>query len=203
MEISAFLSGFFINMGLIIGIGAQNAFVLRQAALRQYVFTVVFISIACDMVLISCGVVGLGAAAHHLKNVIAVLRWLAIVLLLWYGIKILSSVFKGTKALEEVSGAISLKKAVLASFAVALLNPHVYFDTVVMLGAASTSFPAKARFSFALGACLVSVAWFVCLGFLASYFGKFLTRPGSWRVLETITGLTLIISATLIYNVVV
>ena len=136
----AFLPGFFAGLGLIVAIGAQNAFVIRQGLTRQHVFVVVAICAIADAALIALGIAGLGAIIQGLPWLLEGVRWFGVAYLTWFGIKSVRSAFKNE--VMDISGAqtTSLKKVVAAVLGFTLLNPHVYLDTVILLGSISNQF---------------------------------------------------------------
>ncbi len=178
----AFLPGFFAGLSLIVAIGAQNAFVIRQGLTRQHVFIVVAICALCDAALIALGIAGLGAIIQGLPWLLEIIRWFGVVYLTWFGIKSVRSAFKNE--VMDVSGdqATSRKKVVAAVLGFTLLNPHVYLDTVILLGSISNQFADKWAFGF--GAMSASVLWFSSIGFGAKAASRFMSKPVFWRVLD-------------------
>lgn len=181
----AFLPGFFTGLSLIIAIGAQNAFVIRQGLTKRHVLLVVAICAISDALLILLGVAGLGALISGLPWLLELIRWFGVAYLTWFGIKSLNSAFK-TQALDA-SGAqsASAKKVVLAVLGFTFLNPHVYLDTVILLGSIGNQFGAD-KWWFALGGMLGSVVWFSAIGFGAKAASKFMSKPVFWKILDTL-----------------
>ena len=181
----AFLPGFFAGLGLIVAIGAQNAFVIRQGLTRQHVFVVVAICAIADAALIALGIAGLGAIIQGLPWLLEGVRWFGVAYLTWFGIKSVRSAFKNE--VMDISGAqtTSLKKVVAAVLGFTLLNPHVYLDTVILLGSISNQF-AEDRWVFGLGAMTASVVWFSSIGFGAKAASRFMSKPIFWRVLDSL-----------------
>lgn len=181
----AFLPGFFAGLSLIVAIGAQNAFVIRQGLSRQHVLVVVAICAIADAALIALGIAGLGAIIQGLPWLLEGVRWFGVAYLTWFGIKSVRSAFKND--VMDVSGeqTASLKKVVAAVLGFTLLNPHVYLDTVILLGSISNQF-AEDRWVFGFGAMTASIVWFSAIGFGARAASRFMSKPIFWRVLDSI-----------------
>jgi len=181
----AFLPGFLAGLSLIVAIGAQNAFVIRQGLTRQHVFVVVAICAIADATLIALGIAGLGALIAGLPWLLEGVRWFGVAYLTWFGIKSVRSAFKNE--VMDASGAqtTSLKKVVAAVLGFTLLNPHVYLDTVILLGSISNQF-AEDRWVFGFGAMTASVVWFSAIGFGARAASRFMSKPIFWRVLDSL-----------------
>ncbi len=180
----AFLPGFLAGLGLIVAIGAQNAFVIRQGLTRQHVFAVVAICALCDAALIALGIAGLGAIIQGLPWLLETVRWFGVAYLSWFGIKSVRSAFKNQVMDTSGSETNSLKKAIFAVLGFTLLNPHVYLDTVILLGSISNQF-ASDRWVFGFGAMTASIVWFSAIGFGARAASRFMSKPIFWRVLDS------------------
>ena len=181
----AFLPGFFAGLGLIVAIGAQNAFVIRQGLKRQHVLIVVAICALADASLIALGIAGLGAIIQGVPWLLEGVRWFGVAYLTWFGIKSIRSAFKNQTMDTSGNEAGSLKKAVLAVLGFTFLNPHVYLDTVILLGSISNQF-AEDRWIFGFGAMTASVVWFSTIGFGARAASRFMSKPIFWRVLDSL-----------------
>lgn len=181
----AFLPGFFAGLSLIVAIGAQNAFVIRQGLTRQHVFVVVAICALADAALIALGIAGLGAVIQGLPVLLEVVRWFGVAYLTWFGIKSVRSVFKNEAMDTSGAHTTSLKKVVASVLGFTLLNPHVYLDTVILLGSISNQF-ASDRWTFGFGAMTASVVWFASIGFGARAAARFMSKPIFWRVLDSL-----------------
>jgi L-lysine exporter family protein LysE/ArgO len=181
----AFLPGFFAGLGLIVAIGAQNAFVIRQGLSRQHVFVVVAICAIADASLIALGIAGLGAIIQGLPWLLEGVRWFGVAYLTWFGIKSVRSAFKNEAMDTSGTQTTSLKKAVLAVLGFTFFNPHVYLDTVILLGSISNQF-ADDRWIFGLGAMTASIVWFSAIGFGARAASRFMSKPIFWRVLDSL-----------------
>lgn len=202
MLVSAAITGFFTGAGLIIAIGAQNAFVLRQGLQRSHVGLVVSLCALSDALLIALGVAGIGALVLQWPQWLHGLHFGGAAFLAWYGLQAARRAWQGSSALsasQQPSG--SRRQVLLACLAFTWLNPHVYLDTMVLLGSLSTSYPGRAQWAFGLGACAASVVWFSALGFGARLLQPVFRKPAAWRVLDGAIALfMLILSALLLLN---
>jgi L-lysine exporter family protein LysE/ArgO len=181
----AFLPGFFTGLSLIIAIGAQNAFVIRQGLTKRYVFTVVAICTVIDASLIALGIGGLGAAIAGLPWLLEVIRWFGVAYLTWFGIKSLISATKNQTLDAAGVESKSAGKVITTVLAMSLLNPHVYLDTVIFVGGVGNTFGAD-RWFFAYGAMLASLVWFTSIGYGAKAASRFMSKPVFWKVLDGI-----------------
>ncbi|WP_434288195.1 LysE/ArgO family amino acid transporter [Celeribacter sp. SCSIO 80788] len=180
----AALTGFLTGLSLIVAIGAQNAFVLRQGLRRSHVLPVVLVCALSDAVLISLGVFASAQVSAAFPPLLPMLRWGGAGFLLFYGFKAARTAYRGGGHLEAATqGAQSLRAVVLTALALTWLNPHVYLDTVVLLGAISARF-AEARAEFAMGAIMASFAFFFSLGYGARLLAPVFARETAWRVLD-------------------
>ncbi|MCT4559595.1 MAG: LysE/ArgO family amino acid transporter [Pelagimonas sp.] len=184
------LAGFALGISLILAIGAQNAFVLRQGLRRAHVLAVVLVCAVSDAVLIAAGVAGFGALAKAVPGLEWAMRVFGAGFLVWYGLRTLLAAWKGGAHLEAGQEAGSLRAAVLTCLALTWLNPHVYLDTVVLLGAVSAQYENK--LGFALGAMTASFVFFFSLGFGARLLAPIFAKPGAWRILDLVIGLTML-----------
>ncbi|GHE55886.1 LysE/ArgO family amino acid transporter [Streptomyces thermocarboxydus] len=189
-------AGFGTGLSLIVAIGAQNAFVLRQGIRRDAVLAVVGICALSDAVLIALGVGGVGAVVVAWPAALTVVGWIGGLFLLGYGALAARRVVRpaGT-GLEVEGGAVaagSRRRAVLTCLALTWLNPHVYLDTVFLVGSVAADH-GPARWTFGVGAALASLCWFAALGFGARLLGRFLARPAAWRVLDALVAATMIV----------
>ncbi|MEO0423374.1 MAG: LysE/ArgO family amino acid transporter, partial [Pseudomonadota bacterium] len=162
-EVASFLPGFFLSLSLIVAIGAQNAFVLRQGLRRAHVFWVCLTCALSDAILIVCGVAGFGALAEAVPWFEPVMRYGGAAFLLWYGWRNARSAWRGGAVLElDGEDGQPLREAMLTVLALTWLNPHVYLDTVVLIGSISSQYDS--RLLFGIGATLASFAFFFALG---------------------------------------
>src|ERR1044072_3987195 len=179
----AMVAGFGTGLSLIVAIGAQNAFVLRQGIRRHAVLTVVAICAVSDAVLIALGVAGVGSVVRAQPVALTVVGLAGGAFLVGYGILALRRVFRPAALTATGDAAVSTRGAVLTCLSMTWLNPHVYLDTVLLLGSVAATHGAL-RWDFGLGAVIASICWFAALGFGASLLRGFFARPGSWRVLR-------------------
>jgi len=179
----AFIPGFLTGLSLIVAIGAQNAFVIKQGLARQYVLLVVVICTLSDLTLIALGVGGLGKIVQSNASFLEVIRWFGVAYLTWFGIKTLRSVFKKEKLITSEYSSESIGKIARTTLALTWLNPHVYLDTVILLGTVSNQFKED-RWIFSAGAMLASTLWFVAIGFGAQSAARFMSRSIFWKVLD-------------------
>ena len=202
MLITATAAGFATGAGLIIAIGAQNAFVLRQGLQRSHVGLVVSVCALSDILLILLGVAGIGALVQQWPALLHALRLGGAAFLGWYGLQAAQRAWRGTSALNASLDSESSRRSVLlACLAFTWLNPHVYLDTMVLLGSLSTRYPGMAQWAYGLGACAASLVWFSALGFGARLLQPVFRQPGAWRALDGgIALFMLILCALLLFN---
>ena len=189
--VPAAVSGFLLGASLIIAIGAQNAFILRQGLLRQHVFVLCLICALSDAVLIAAGVAGLGTLIASSPRLIEVVTVGGGIFLLSYAVLAARRAFKPEALIAAKSGKGSLKAAVAACLAFTFLNPHVYLDTVLLLGSLSAAYGGAARTAFGAGAALASFAWFFGLGYGARLLQPVFAKPAAWRVLDIVIALVM------------
>lgn len=182
----AALAGFALGFSLILAIGAQNAFVLRQGLRREHVWAVVLVCALSDAVLVAAGVAGFGALAEAVPGLERVMRYGGAAFLLVYGARAFVAAWRGGEVLEAGQGAGGRARALLTCLALTWLNPHVYLDTVVLLGSVSAQYDN--RLGFGAGAVGASFVFFLGLGFGARLLAPFFRRPLSWRVLDALVG---------------
>ncbi|WP_435770600.1 LysE/ArgO family amino acid transporter [Nocardioides sp. SYSU DS0651] len=197
------LAGLFTGLSLIVAIGAQNAFVLREGLARRHVGAVVAVCAVADALLIAAGVAGLGAFVVRAPAAVEVVRWLGVAFLAGYGVRSLLEA-RRPGALEAADGADGVdgadgaggahggrQAAVVTALALTFLNPHVYLDTVLLLGSVAHHH-ADGRWWFAGGAMAASVLWFSVLGFGAGRCRRILGSPRAWQVLDVLIGLVML-----------
>ncbi|MFG2681924.1 LysE/ArgO family amino acid transporter [Streptomyces sp. NPDC048392] len=190
--LTAAAAGFGTGLSLIVAIGAQNAFVLRQGVRRDAVLAVVGICALSDALLIALGVGGVGAVVVAWPGALTAVGLIGGAFLLCYGALAARRVFRPAGALRaEGDAAGSRRRAVLTCLALTWLNPHVYLDTVFLLGSVAAD-RGPLRWTFGLGAAVASLVWFAALGFGGRYLGRFLARPAAWRVLDGLVAATMI-----------
>ena len=179
----SYLNGLLVAFGLIMAIGTQNAFVLAQSLRREHHLPVAAFCVICDALLVAAGVFGLATILAQNPVLLSVARWGGAVFLLWYGTQALRRAFSAS-SLEQSAGqtARSLRAVMLSALAVTLLNPHVYLDTVLLIGSlgAQQSVPG----AYVVGAASASLLWFFTLALGAAWLAPWLARPGTWRLLD-------------------
>lgn len=187
---ASFLPGFFLSISLILAIGAQNAFVLRQGLRRAHVFWVCLTCAMSDAILIAAGVAGFGALGQAVPWFEPLMRFGGAAFLLWYGWLNARAAWRGGVVLRaEGSDSQSLRQAILTVLALTWLNPHVYLDTVVLIGSISSQYDN--RLMFGLGATTASFVFFFTLGYGARLLAPLFARPRAWQVLDAIIALTM------------
>lgn len=184
MYFTAALAGFAASAGLIIAIGSQNAFVLRQGLLQRNVGLVVATCTFGDITLILCGVLGVGAVVREWPALLQVLRFGGAAFLAVYGAMAARRAWNGSGGLAPDAGSSSARRILFACLAFTFLNPHVYLDTMILLGGISTRYVGPAQWAFAVGACVASVAWFSALGYGSRLLLPMFKSPRAWQVLD-------------------
>ncbi|HKK32654.1 MAG TPA: LysE/ArgO family amino acid transporter [Desulfomicrobiaceae bacterium] len=183
-----FFQGMSTGGGLIVAIGAQNAFVLSQSVRRNHHLTAALICMAADILLISLGVSGVGTAIAANAVLQSAAAWGGAAFLCWYGISALRSALRPSALTTDRDTARSLRSVVLTTLAVTFLNPHFYLDTLILLGSISAQYPEPARPMFGMGAMTASVIWFVLLSLGGQALAPLFARPSAWRVLDCLVG---------------
>lgn len=195
----AILPGFLTSLSLIVAIGAQNAFVIRQALTRQHVLVIVLICAASDALLMLAGVGGLGAIISANAQVLEWIRWFGVAYLTWFGVRSVISAFKNDVLDSSGNSEKSLLKVVLMCLTITFLNPHVYLDTVILVGSIANQF-GENKWFFVLGAIAASAIWFTSLGYGAKAASKLMSKPVFWRVLDiVIAGVMFSVALTLAF----
>jgi L-lysine exporter family protein LysE/ArgO len=191
MHVAPFLSGFFLGLSLIVAIGAQNAFILRQGLLRQHVFVLCLICALSDALLIAAGVAGLGTLVSSSPALITVVTVGGALFLFSYALIAFRRAWRPQALHAARGGASDLKAAVAACLAFTFLNPHVYLDTVVLVGSLSAQYSGSERLAYGAGAMAASFVWFFGLGYGARLLQPVFARPAAWRVLDIAIGLVM------------
>ncbi len=185
------LQGFAVGGGLIIAIGAQNAFVLSQGVRRQHHLTVALVCSVCDAMLIIIGVAGMGTLVASKPGLLSIASWGGAIFLFFYGLRAFWSAYKGGCLKTNGNKLDSLKKTILFTLALTLLNPHVYLDTVILLGSISAQYVGLERTIFGAGAVVASFVWFFALATGGRLLAPLFQRTITWRLLDIIVGLTM------------
>ncbi|MEM8627582.1 MAG: LysE/ArgO family amino acid transporter [Pseudomonadota bacterium] len=188
---TAAAAGFALGLSLILAIGAQNAFVLRQGLRGAHVFWVSFTCALSDAALITAGVSSFTVLSELLPGLVPAMKWAGAAFLFAYGALSFRNALRSSDALMPTERATeSLRRAVLTSLALTWLNPHVYLDTVLLLGSISTQYPGL-QWAFGAGAVTSSFVFFFSLGYGAALLRPLFAKPVAWRVLEVLIGLTM------------
>jgi L-lysine exporter family protein LysE/ArgO len=182
--LNAIISGFALGGGLIVAIGAQNAFVIRQGVLNRHLFWICLFCSVSDAILIWGGTYGLGVILKQLPILIPIMTYGGVAFLTWYGVKALLRVLNPQALGEEAQFAPSLYSAIAMCAAFTWLNPHVYLDTVVLVGSIANARPLGEQALFALGASIASFLWFFTIGYGAKAMRSTLSRPAVWRGID-------------------
>lgn len=200
MEVAAFLKGMGLGGGLIVAIGSQNAYLLRQALKREYVLTCIAICIICDVMLIGAGVAGMGKLIVEAPTLLFWIKLAGAGFLFWYGVRAARSALNpvGMKS-DDNKPATSQRAVIAAMLAFSLLNPHVYLDTVVLLGSIGGQQPGDGRLYFALGAMLASVIWFCSLGLGARFLIPVFSRARAWQILDGVIAVVMWVLALTLF----
>ena len=192
MLLPPFLTGFGIGFGLIVAIGAQNAFVLRQGLKREHVFAVAFTCALADAALIALGVAGLGALIEAVPGLLPLVAGGGLLFLLAYGLLALKrAVRPGALDATGGEGPRGLRPVLAACLAFTLLNPHVYLDTVLLVGSLAAPFSGAARWAYGIGAATASFVWFFGLAYGARLLAPLFARPVAWRVLDALIAIVM------------
>ena len=187
--------GFALSASLIVSIGAQNMFVLRQGLRREHVLPVVLFCAVADSVLVIAGVNGLGRLLAAVPGLSAALSLGGAAFLTWYAVGAFRRAMRSEALIIEDGASLSLGVALAATAAFTLLNPHVYIDTVMLMGAVGSSLPDSERPFFIIGASTFAAIWFAAIGFSARFLAPLFARPIAWRVLDVVTGLMMSVIA--------
>ena len=195
------LQGFLLGASLIIAIGAQNAFVLRLGLQRLHVLPIVLICSFSDAILIAAGVAGMGTLVRQSQILLTLITWGGFAFLLIYGLQAFIRAFKSGGMHVAKGENISLKSAILTVLAFTYLNPHVYLDTVMLVGSLSARWLGMQQMLFAVGAIAASFVWFFALGYGARVLTPLFERAIAWRILDFIIGVIMwLLAGSLIHS---
>ncbi|ATQ41262.1 LysE/ArgO family amino acid transporter [Caulobacter mirabilis] len=186
-----FFKGFALAAALIMAIGAQNMFVLRQGLRREHVGAIVLFCATADALLITAGVLGLGALLSLVPNLALTLTLGGAAFLTWYGLSAFRRALGSGAMVLATQPTVSLGRALAGTAGFTFLNPHVYLDTVVLMGTVGSAQPASAQPVFILGAAAASLSWFAALGYGARFLAPVFTKPKAWKVLDLFVGVTM------------
>ncbi len=189
----AALSGLGFGLSLIVAIGAQNAFVLRQGVRGQHVLPVIAVCAVSDIVLIAAGVAGFGTVVEAVPAVLTVARYAGAAFLFGYAVLAARRALSSSALIADAAGAsVAVGASVLTCLALTWLNPHVYLDTVVLLGSFASTYASPDRWFLAGGAMLASIGWFLALGYGARRLEPLFARPIAWRVLDSVIAVIMV-----------
>jgi len=184
----SYLNGLLIAAGLIVAIGAQNAFVLAQSLRREHHLPVAALCVLCDVLLVAAGVFGLATLLAQSPLLLGIARWGGAAFLLWLGVQALRRALNPqTLTQASQAGPRSRRAVLLTALAVTLLNPHVYLDTVLLIGSLGAQQPVPS--AYVLGAASASLLWFFALALGAAWLAPWLARPATWRLLDVAVAL--------------
>lgn len=190
-SLNIFIKGLSVGSSLIVAIGAQNAFVLKQGLKQQYVFWLCLLCALSDSILIACGVLGFAEVMTASPILVTVAKYIGAAFLLGYGAKAFYAAFKSAQSIElGADHKRSLTQVLMTGIAFTWLNPHAYIDTIVLIGSISTQFHQD-KLSFALGAIFASWVFFYSLGYGAQLLKPLFTNPKAWKVLDVLIGCTM------------
>lgn len=195
---SGFITGFLTSAGLIVAIGAQNSFILRQGIRREYIFSISVTCFLCDILCISIGVLGVGKIINDSKIMLVTITAAGTLFLLWYGYHSLSNAWRGHRYLSVQQMKATKqpwKKVIAATLAVSLLNPHLWLDTVVIIGGISSTFSDYHKLYYLAGALTASFIWFFSIGYLAALLSRYFVKSITWRMLDGVIGMYMLFMA--------
>lgn len=191
--LSTYFQGFSLSAGLIIAIGSQNAFILRQGLKKEHTFAICTICFLCDAALIIFGVAGFGTLVATSESLLLAARWGGALFLFAYGARAFYAASRSATLEVDAPGrqTCSLRSAVATTLALTLLNPHVYIDTIILIGSIAGQFPAHERLTFTLGATSASLVWFYTLGYGARVLTPLFRKQLSWKILDLLIGVVM------------
>lgn len=198
LALTSFITGFLTSLGLIVAIGAQNTFILRQGIRREYILLVAVTCFLCDIVLVSLGVLGVGSVINHSKIMMLAMTGTGVLFLIWYGYNALQSAWRGNShlVLSQCDGNKQSWQAVLlTALAVTFLNPNALLDTLVIIGGISTSYIGYTKLVFMAGTLTASFIWFFSLGYLAALLSGYFSNAITWRILDLLIGVYMLFMA--------
>ena len=191
-----FIKGLVVGLGLIIAIGAQNGYLLNNGLKRQHRFLSALTCTVIDVLLIAAGVSGLGYLVSLHPLILVFAKWFGVIFLLAYALRSFFSVFKNQYLQLEASQSKQSKKTVLITLlSLSLLNPHVYLDTVLLIGSIGVKYQGLSKLAYGLGAMSASVIWFFSLVFLSGFLAPLFKKAVSWRILDAVIGIIMLVVA--------
>ncbi|KAB0500197.1 LysE/ArgO family amino acid transporter [Pseudomonas vancouverensis] len=184
----SYVNGLLVAFGLIMAIGTQNAFVLAQSLRREHHLPVAALCVICDAILVAAGVFGLASVLAHNPTLLAIARWGGAAFLIWYGSQALRRAFSKQSLQQGENPTVrSLRAVMLSALAVTLLNPHVYLDTVLLIGSLGAQQTEPG--AYVVGAASASLLWFFTLALGAAWLAPWLARPSTWRILDLLVAI--------------
>jgi len=189
------LIGLGSGLSLIVAIGAQNAFVLQQGIRRQHVLPVVLICGLTDALLETLGVAGIGFVVERAPILLEIIRWGGVAFLLWYAFIAVRRALRPEVLIAGEGSQTSLAKTIAACLAITYLNPHVYLDTMVLMGSIGNAQGHPERWWFVLGGAIASLVWFFALGYGARALARFFAKPMAWRILDWCVATVMVVIA--------
>ena len=190
----ALFAGLFTGLSLIVAIGAQNAYVLRTGLSRHHVSLIVTICALSDVLLIILGIAGIGSVIRSAPSALQILRWVGVVYLSLFALRSFWRALRPGVLLPSEAQRPTTKAVVATTLAFTFLNPHVYLDTVLLLGTIGNQY-GHGRWLFAVGASISSVGWFSSLGYGARFASRLMSRPATWRALDCVIGVVMLLIA--------
>ena len=195
MNIAIASQGFGLGLSLIVAIGAQNSYVLKKGILKNNVFAVAITCTLIDIVLITLGTLGLGSIIDGNRIFMLIATLFGVLFLSYYGISLIVKAVKKSEAfiVQENKENDSMKKTVFTLLALSLLNPHVYLDTVILIGSIGSKYPLNQRLDFLIGTCLASFVWFFGLAYGARILIPIFKKEITWKILDVLIGITMLL----------
>lgn len=195
MDIVVASHGFGLGLSLIVAIGAQNSYVLKKGILKSNVFTTAITCALIDVILIILGILGLGSIINKNKTFMILATLFGVLFLSYYGITSIMKAINRSESfiVEENKENDSLKKTILSILALSLLNPHVYLDTVILIGSIGSKYPINQRLDFLIGTCLASFVWFFGLAYGARILIPLFKKEITWKILDILIGITMLL----------
>ena len=197
-NLNVYLAALGLSTSQIVGIGPQNAFIIRQGIGRSHILPIVLICIVADVMLISCGVLGMGKIIGAIPGFVQMVAWLGAGFLLWLGFKSFRAALHPGALKLDGSVERDREKAIRTILLVTLLNPYVWLDTVILIGSVASVYGSQAAPSFILGSITASVMWFTGIGFFASKLAPLFQQERSWRILDCAIGLIMLFTSSLL-----
>lgn len=194
-NLQVFLSAFALSVAQIAGIGPQNAFVIRQGIARSHVLPIVVICVLCDVFLIGLGVFGMGRVVSGIPGFVEAMAWGGAAFVSWLGLRSLYAAWRNRGGMSAGDAQNDRRRVIRDILVVTFVNPYAWLDTVVLIGGVSAVYGAETNTSFLLGSLTASALWFGAVGFGAGKLAPLFERPASWRVLDGVIGVVMLLTA--------